>query len=371
MNRIRTVTLVGVQRFPVEVEATADKGLSGSIVCPDLSEAASREVSLRVRSALAHVGIKLAGAFTVRLRAEHNAPLCNTDAFDLAIAAAVAGWGNAPIFDAAPILVGGLALSGDALPVRGALVHAAMACGLGVPCIVPSANSEEVSALDSGTTYPLLGLTDLHREFPPVAVARRGLDRSRRANTIDPPPLTLVPALADVRRALDAGQRRFLLVGKPESGKVLAARAVLGMLLPTTPDEAMSVALIQSAAGLLRGRPGYLRPFRAPHHTVSDVGLLGGGQTTPRPGEVTLAHHGVLLLDELGEFRKSTIHALAGVLRDGEHRWARWLATSEDFIARMPARPEVVIGTCEPRDERALRYAKELEMTTIEIGGEL
>ncbi len=150
----------------------------------------------------------------------------------------------------------------------------------------------------------------------------------------------------NVQRAVEAAsgaKRGVLVVGPPGSGKFLLARALHDRLPPLSDSEALEIGLIHQASWIGGDELPTQRPFRAPHHTVSEAGLLGGGHKQPRPGEVSLAHGGLLVLDELPEFRRSTIDQLTHALRDG----ASLIHRSETFWS-FPARPLLVVATANP-----------------------
>jgi magnesium chelatase family protein len=220
-----------------------------------------------------------------------------------------------------PAMAGELALDGAVRPVRGALAIAEAARESGAAGLaVPAANGRE-AALAAGLDVVAL---DSLRQVGALAAGRWAPDRPR--------PLSLAPAsvpggpdLADLRGqahlryALEvaaAGGHSLLMVGPPGAGKSLAAARLPSILPPLAAGEALEVARIASACGRLGREPGGGRPFRAPHHTITRAGLIGGGNP-PRPGEVTLAHRGALFLDELCEFRREALEALRGPLESG------------------------------------------------------
>lgn len=247
---------------------------------------------------------------------------------DLAIAAALLSASGQLEWEglARVALAGELALDGSLRPVQGALAMAEAAREGGAEAIVvPAANGAEAALVEGIGVVGLEGVGQL----PPLAAGKWDPPRP------EPLPLQLAaaasgPDLADLRgqphlrhslEVAAAGGHSLLMVGPPGAGKSLAASRLPSILPPLRPNEALEVARIASACGRIGSIPGG-RPFRTPHHTISAAGLIGGG-TPPRPGEVTLAHRGVLFLDELCEFRRDALEALRAPLESGEVSIAR------------------------------------------------
>jgi magnesium chelatase family protein len=320
VSRALGAALVGVDGVTVEVEARISSLLPRLDVV-GLPEAAVRESGARVRAAIGAIGAQFPERrVTVNLAPaelrKHGAGL------DLPIAVAIlAAAGALPETRLERLaLVGELALDARLRPVRGALALALAAREAGCRgVIVPGANGGE-AALAPG--IEVLEAADL------AAVVRHlaGGDPLPRARPAPTPPPAPQPDLSEVRgqerakRALEiaaAGGHGILLCGAPGSGKTMLARRVPGLLPGLELDEALEVARIHGAAGRLPGAAALpaQRPFRSPHHTASAAGLLGGG-SPPRPGEVSLAHRGVLFLDELPEFGRPALEALRQVLEE-------------------------------------------------------
>jgi magnesium chelatase family protein len=331
--RVRTTRAIGIKPSAVWVEAEpADGGLS----LVGLPEANERETRVRVRAALATVGIADVSARVVVNPAE---PVPVTEPIDLAIAVAVAaavGKAERRLFGPERVceFFGELGMDGRLCAVRGLFV----ACGAGAAAIVPQAQENE-AALCAADVWAARSLADV------LSFLERGditmLPRHtivRRAASI---PEAYMPACGLDTLAAAARGGSLLLIGPPGSGKLVLARLAAALLPPPDERTIREALALHSVAGLIDGLPTGAPPFRAPHHSVSDAGLVGGG-SMPRPGEVSLAHGGCLVLDELPEFRQRALQCLASVLRAGESRLAR------SRVLAFPARPALVVGLANP-----------------------
>jgi magnesium chelatase family protein len=268
--------------------------------------------------------------------------------FDLAIAVALlAASGQVPVEPLQECaLCGELSLSGDLRPVRGALGTALGARDAGHRrLLMPVENAPEAALVEELEVVgvPSLGrLADvLHDRWQPDPAAPAQPHHQNADAGLD---LADVCGQEDAKRALEiaaAGGHNMLMVGPPGAGKTMLARRLPGILPPPTRGEALEITQVQSAAGLVRGRLVVERPFRAPHHTTSPQGLVGGG-STPRPGEITLAHRGVLFLDELAEFARDALDALRQPLEDGTVHIMRRQRAIE-----FPARA-MLVAACNP-----------------------
>ena len=324
-TRTRSAALVGLDAIAVDVEADVADGLP-TFTTVGLTHGAVREGRDRIAAALANSGLSLPlRRVTVNLA---PADLRKTGAgFDLPIAIAVlAASGQLPAAAGEQRLaIGELGLGGEVRPVRGVLSVALLARELGVAeLLVPQVNAAE-AALVAGVT--VIGVSDLAAAFAhlrgtrPIVPTPHAPILPEGAAASDGIDFADVQGQPLARRALEiaaAGHHSALLIGPPGAGKTMLARRLPGILPPLSLDEAIETSRVHSVAGLhVPGRPlDSRRPFRAPHHTTSDAGLVGGG-SGPRPGEVSLAHHGVLYLDELPHFRPSALEALRQPLEDG------------------------------------------------------
>jgi magnesium chelatase family protein len=318
---VATFALEGVSSHEVTVEVDVRRGLF-AFTLVGLPDRAIRESRERVRAALLNSGLDFPQKrITVNLAPAHVRK--EGPSFDLAIAVGVLAASDQvpqePLGGYA--LCGELSLTGELRPVRGALAVAlgARRCGYR-SLLVPEANAAEaalVEGLEVRGIGSLARMADLlhGRWLPEPAVARQA----------SPPGVAERPDLADVRgqddakRALEiaaSGGHNLLMVGPPGAGKTMLARRLPGILPPPSFQEALEVTQVHSAAGIGAGRLAIERPFRAPHHTISAQGLVGGG-SRPMPGEITLAHRGVLFLDELPEFGRAAVDALRQPLEDG------------------------------------------------------
>jgi magnesium chelatase family protein len=348
---MRTAAVFGIEACPVQVEVDVSFGLP-SFQMVGLPDASVRESRDRVRSAIRNSGFAFPQhRITVNLAPADIRKVGSS--FDLPIALGVlAAAGAIARRDIAELLVlGELSLDGGIQSARGVLPIAAAARrhqyrGL----LLPHPNSGEAAVVEGLELYPVRSLAE--------AVSALNEPAAFRATVAEPPspPIAFTPGFdgdfADVhgqalaRRALEiaaAGGHNTLMSGPPGAGKTMMARRLGTILPPLTFDEALEATSIHSVAGLLPHGTRLLaeRPFRAPHHTISDVALVGGGQH-PRPGEISLAHHGVLFLDEMPEFSRHVLEVLRQPLEEGCVRIARAARTAV-FPARF-----MLVGAMNP-----------------------
>jgi len=319
----RTFSLLGIEVREVHVEVDVCNGGLPTFSLVGLPDPAVRESRERVRSALENSGFK----FPQHRITANLAPADLRKAgpsFDLAIAAGLlAASGQLPPERLDGLsLAGELALDGSIRPIPGALAMAEAAARRGTRAIaVPTANGPEAALAGEPRVVPLERLqqlrylgTDAEPPAPPP------FELSLNGSVPGEPDLSDLrgqPYLRDALEIAAAGGHSLLIIGPPGAGKSLAARRLPSILPPLGRADAMEVLRVASACGMLkRGTPTVRRPFRAPHHTISTAGLVGGG-SPPRAGEVTLAHRGVLFLDELGEFSREALEALRQPLEEG------------------------------------------------------
>ena len=350
---MRTAAVYGIDACTVNVEVDVSFGLPGFTMV-GLPDASVRESRDRVRSAIRNSGfdfphnrvtVNLAPADIRKAGASFDLPIA------LGVLAATGCVTRRDVDDV--LLLGELSLDGGIHPTRGVLpIAAAARRERFTALLLPRPNRAEASVVEGLHLYPVRSLAEAVAALNDPAGFREsaGADAAAPAAAVQPGPgdadFADVHGQALGRRALEiaaAGGHNTLMVGPPGSGKTMMARRVGGILPPLVFDEALEVTSIHSVAGLLAAGHGLIgrRPFRAPHHTISDVALVGGGQN-PRPGEISLAHHGVLFLDEMAEFSRHVLEVLRQPLEEGSVRIAR-AARTVSFPARF-----MLIGAMNP-----------------------
>lgn len=313
--------MVGIDAREVIVEADVAPGLPNWTIV-GLASAAVKESRQRVVAAILNSGYSLpARRVTVNL-APADLPK-KSSAFDLPIALAllVATGQMAEESLSRALAVGELALDGSIRPVQGVLSIARLAADAGHPLMMPRQNADEASLVSELQLASPSNLREAVEQLEAGSFGTRAPSATSETAEKNPVDLGDVVGQDAARRAIEiaaAGSHGIILTGPPGSGKTLLARCVPGILPRLLESEALEVIAIHSVAGLLNGHVTATppRPFRAPHHTVSVAGLVGGGPG-PRPGEVSLAHRGVLFLDEMLEFPRRTLDAMRQPLEDG------------------------------------------------------
>jgi magnesium chelatase family protein len=338
-----SAAVFGIEAYLVEVEVDVGSTKMGEFNVVGLPDIAVKESRERIKSALKNCGYDFPAPHGVTINLAPADVRKEGSAFDLPMALGILGCLGT--FFGKPldrmIFLGELSLDGGVRPVHGALSAALAAREKGIRALaVPEANAREAAVVEGLDVFPLrslpqaVDLVNSPESFQPLRIDTQAMLAEAAQYSVD---LRDVHGQQAAKRALEvacAGSHNIIFIGPPGAGKTMLAKRIPTILPPMSLEEAIETTRIHSVAGILEDSRGLVgtRPFRSPHHTISDAGLIGGG-AVPRPGEVSLGHNGVLFLDELPEFQRNVLEVMRQPLEDGAVTIAR-AAISVTFPSR-------------------------------------
>ncbi len=338
-----SAAVFGIEAYLVEVEVDVGSTKMGEFNVVGLPDIAVKESRERIKSALKNCGYDFPAPHGVTINLAPADVRKEGSAFDLPMALGILGCLGTFFGKSLDrmIFLGELSLDGGVRPVHGALSAALAAREKGIRALaLPEANAREAAVVEGLDVFPLrslpqaVDLVNSPESFQPLRIDTQALLAEAAQYSVD---LRDVHGQQAAKRALEvacAGSHNIIFIGPPGAGKTMLAKRIPTILPPMSLEEAIETTRIHSVAGILEDSRGLVgtRPFRSPHHTISDAGLIGGG-AVPRPGEVSLGHNGVLFLDELPEFQRNVLEVMRQPLEDGAVTIAR-AAISVTFPSR-------------------------------------